>query len=281
VVAQVLEYGAWAVRLTATDLASIYSDYVTRHRAERPHESLDAAFCKRFALSEMPSELNGAHELVIVASQFDEASERIVEYLAETHDVSINAIFFRVFRDGDREYLTRAWLRDPTTDAAPEGAASSDWNGEYYVSFGGNRNWDEARRYGFISAGGGIFYSRSLQMLSPRDRVWVNLPSIGYVGVGRVTEKAAHFDDAYVTTVDGLKVPIKSIEGLMLAQKAHVHARDETGEYVVAVEWIKSVPAAQAIKERGLFGNQNTVARPRTQKWWHTVRVLKERFGVV
>ena len=32
---------------------------------------------------------------------------------ATANGVNINAVFFRVFKDGDREYLTRAWLREP------------------------------------------------------------------------------------------------------------------------------------------------------------------------
>ena len=51
-------------------------------------------------------------------------------------------------------------------------------------------------------------------------------------------------------------------------------------EYFVRVDWIKTVPLNQAVKERGFFGNQNTVARPRTSKWVHTVERLKRRFGV-
>jgi hypothetical protein len=30
----------------------------------------------------------------------------------------------------------------------------------------------------------------------------------------------------------------------------------------------------------GFFGNQNTVARPKSSKWRHTVERLKQRFGV-
>jgi hypothetical protein len=38
------------------------------------------------------------------------------------------------------------------------------------------------------------------------------------------------------------------------------------------------VPIEQAIKEVGLFGNQNTVCRPTTPKWRWTIERLKERF---
>ena len=85
----------------------------------QPAKSLDEAFCARFGVKQMPEELNTSHELVIVASALDAATERIVGYLANESDVSINAVFFRVFKDGDREYLTRVWLRDPTTPVEP------------------------------------------------------------------------------------------------------------------------------------------------------------------
>jgi hypothetical protein len=54
----------------------------------------------------------------------------------------------------------------------------------------------------------------------------------------------------------------------------------EMADYLVGIEWIKTVDPRQAIKEKGFFGNQNTVARPTTPKWHHTVERLKTRFGV-
>jgi hypothetical protein len=54
----------------------------------------------------------------------------------------------------------------------------------------------------------------------------------------------------------------------------------ETAEYLVRVNWLKTVPLGQAVKEKGFFGNQNTVAKPETPKWNHTVERLKKRFGI-
>jgi hypothetical protein len=52
------------------------------------------------------------------------------------------------------------------------------WNGEFYCSFGEDkeRSWEDAVQYGFISAGGGAWYSRTLQLLNPGNRVWVKVP---------------------------------------------------------------------------------------------------------
>lgn len=281
VIAQVLEYGSWVVKLTAVDIAAIFRKYLERYHPEAGQQSLDDAYCKRFGVRELPEDLNQDHELVVVASQFDSASERIVAYLADVHEVAINAIFFRVFTDGDREYLARAWLRDPTeATVEPDSQARGEWNGEYYVSFGGDRDWEEARRYGFVSGGGGPFYSRTLSLLSSGDRIWVNVPGSGYVGVGEITGKVEHIDDVRLASVDGLQVSPNRIEGLKLMQKDHAHDRGGNGEYVVPVNWIKTVDLAHAVKERGFFGNQNTVARPRAESWKHTVDRLKAVWGI-
>ena len=53
-----------------------------------------------------------------------------------------------------------------------------------------------------------------------------------------------------------------------------------TAEYLVRVRWLKTVAENTAIKENGLFGNQNTVARPKDKRWNHTVERLKARVRV-
>jgi hypothetical protein len=71
------------------------------------------------------------------------------------------------------------------------------WNGrDFYVSFGedARRNWDDAKIYGFVAAGGGAWYSKSLQQLKPGHRVFTYIPKGsgvgGYVAVGEVTGEA-------------------------------------------------------------------------------------------
>jgi hypothetical protein len=172
-------------------------------------------------------------------------------------------------------------MRDPSELISDEARspAKGEWNGEYYVSFGGGRDWEEARKYGFVSGGGGPFYSRTLSLLQPGGRLWVNVPSTGYVGVGIVEAGVLPMKDFMVQDDSGKTVPIGSIPGLKLSGALQEES-DERGEYLVRVKWIKTVPITQAVKERGLFGNQNTVARPRTAAWQRTVERLKARFGI-
>ena len=281
VVAQVLEYGAWVVKLRSEDIPPIYKRYLERYHPDRASESFDSAFCKRFGLRELPEDINEAHELVIVASQFDATSERIVDYLATAHGVSINAVFFHVFKDGDREYLSRVWLRDPSlVDAESDLRAPGEWNHEFYVSFGGGRNWEEARKYGFISGGGGRFYSQTLYLLNPGDRVWVNVPGTGYVGVGRVEETVLPIEQFQVEDASGKRVRIMSIPGLQITQRLTSLIDLDKAEYLVKVRWEKTLPLDKAFKERGFFGSQHTVARPKAEKWKYTVERLKLLFGI-
>ena len=282
IIAQVLDYGSWVRQLRDEDIAKIYAAYRNKYCSAEPDKSLDDAFCERFHVKQMPDELNSTHELVIVASYLDQSTERIVDYLAEEHNVQINAVFFRVFRDGDREYLTRAWFKEPSIAAGggeDEHPSKGEWNGEYYASYGSERSWDEAVKYGFISAGGGTWYSQTLSMLEPGDRIWVNIPGTGYVGVGKVTEPMVPVEDFMVSNNDQKTVPIVSLP-LQVASSTRASDDHEKAEYLVRVEWIKTVPISKAIKEKGLFGNQNSVARPRTPKWDYTIERLKRRFGL-
>lgn len=59
------------------------------------------------------------------------------------------------------------------------------------------------------------------------------------------------------------------------------YADDPEGcEYLVRVNWLKTLDRVSAIKEKGLFGNQNTVARSTKPKWGYTVQRLKARLGI-
>jgi len=191
-------------------------------------------------------------------------------------------LFFQVFGLGEEQLLSRSWLVDPTETqlhvaSGPSGSKES-WNGEFYVSFGHGpeRDWEEARRFGFISAGGGVWYTRTLKLLGTGDRIWVNIPGEGYVGVGRVTGPSVSAPD-FVLKVDGKEVP-----ALDILKGGHYHrsqASDpDTAEYFVPVSWVQTVPFDERYSEPGLFGNQNSVCKPTARKWRHTIEQLKERF---
>jgi hypothetical protein len=194
--------------------------------------------------------LNQSHEIVIVAAHLDDSSERIVNYLSE-RNISINILCFQVFTIGGEQLLSRSWLLDPVksqvSSAATTDSVTEPWNGEFYCSFGEGeaRSWEDAVEYGFICAGGGIWYSRTLALLKPGDRVWVKVPtSMGFVGVGRVTGQVKPAPAFDVKTQEGSTVSV-----LDVAKRGTYHrefAEDtEKCEYFVAVNWLQTMPVTR------------------------------------
>ena len=282
VIAQVLEYGAWVVKLRAEDIAQIYRRYVERFHPDRGQESFDQAFIKRFSVKEVPEDLNQAHELVVVASQFDATSERIVQYLAEEHEVGINAIFFRVFKDGDREYLARAWLRDPS-EVDVDSASCCQGRVERRVlrflrwrSRLGRSSQVQLHQWWRWT-----FLQQDFVHAERGNRVWINIPGTGYVGVGVVEEPVVPIEQFLVKGDEWPDAAHHRGTGSQDHATVTRNSGDpDKGEYLVRVKWLKTVDEAHAIKERGFFGNQNTVAKPRADSWRHTVERLKAGFGI-
>lgn len=274
VVAQALDYASWMGKLRAEDIDQIYARY-------SENGSLTEDFRLRFGQELDEDSLNESHQIIIVAAALDDSTERIVAYLGE-HDVPINVLCFQVFTHGSDQLLSRTWLLDPVhtqTSAVTREGPKEPWNGEFYVSFGHDegRSWDDAVEYGFISGGGGTWYSKTLELLSPGDRVWVNVPRLGYVGVGRVTGRSQPAATFTVETPDG-QVPV--LEAATRGTYMRESINDpERCEYFVPVRWLQTVPLERAVKEVGLFGNQNTVCKPTTPKWRSTVERLRERFS--
>lgn len=279
VVAQAIDYACWVEALAADDIAAIYARFA-------PERSLAGDFQARFGQPLDEDQLNVDHEIVIVATELDDSSERIVEYLNQ-RGIPINVLCFQVFAHGEQQLLSRSWLLDPietqavATAAGKRGAREREpWNGEFYASFGHgvSRDWEEGRRHGFICAGGGSWYSNTLDLLDVGDRIWVKAPGHGFVGVGEVIGPRAPITD-FTITIDGEERP--AAEALVDASYHREFLGDpERMEYFVAVRWLHTVPIDQAINDIGLFGNQNTVCKPTTPKWRTTIERLREQWGM-
>lgn len=285
VVAQTIDYGYWLRDLQTEDVITTFEKY---------HEgaSLEERFRERFDQG-LPEALNENHYLIIVASELDAPTERIVDYVSD-YGVPINVVFFQYFRDGERDYLARSWLSDPeevetrSAKAGPSGRRKSrpPWNGQdFHVSFGefdepgrDRRRWEDAVKYGFISAGGGPkgkWFSRSLEQLRPGHRVFAHIPKRGYVGVGVVTESSQRIRD-FKVEVDGRMVPI--LEAPLVAKEPGRYSDDPDGsEYLVRVDWVKTFPREEAIWERGMYANQNSATKLRDQ---FTLERLTEAFDL-
>lgn len=282
VVAQTIDYASWVEKLTSDRLAKIFERYTDTYKVNLKGESLDAVFHSKFKTSFTEVELNSAHQMVIVASALDESTERIVKYLSEK-DIPINVVFFNVFKDKGSKLLSRAWFIDPeeTKEKDYNVKETEPWNGEFYVSFGegARRSWEDACKYGFISGGGGAWYSKTLFMLEPGNRVFVNIPQAGYVGVGAVEKSAVKVKEFLVKNDAGEEVSLQNVK-TRASDMFNDADDDEKAEYLVKIKWIKTVPLKGAITKIGFFGNQNTVCKPSTPKWSYTVELLKKLLEV-
>jgi hypothetical protein len=261
VVAQLIDYASWAQNLTYEDITSIYSEH-------NHGKVFEQEFSEKFD-TDPPERLNENHRLIIVSSELDNSTERIIDYLSAGYGVPINAVFFRYFKDNGGEYLSRTWLIDPNqaevqTSKAPR-SKKEVWNGrDWYVSLGvcPQRAWEDCQKYGFVSAGGGRWYSNTLHHLPVGARVFVYVPKNGYVGVGIVKEKAVRVKDFKVST--NLDLPI--LEADLTASMMGENADDEElSEYLVRIDWIKTVPLDQPVWEKGMFANQNSACKLRNK----------------
>lgn len=272
-VAQLLDYASWAKALSYDDVKQIYAE---KNEGEEFEKGFDSVFG-----AAPPEEVNEEIRLVLVAAELDASSERIIDFLSADYGVPINAVFFRYFRDGGNEYLARTWLIDPReAEATIEKSRrrQEPWNGrDFFVNFGHGetRSWDDARRYGFIAAGGGKAYSQPLENLFPGARIFVNIPGTGYVGVGEVTGTATPVAE-FEIEIDGSKVPILEAD----LENPAIGARSddpEKTEKLVAVHWIKDVPQSEAYWEKGLFATPHIACRLRNK---FTIERLTRHFGL-
>lgn len=270
VTAQALDYASWVKEIDADELAQIYLKY------SRGEKSLSEAFQERFGIGLDENNDSLDTQIVIVATNMDGSTERIIRFL-KGYGININVLFFSVFEHKGSRLLSRAWMLEPDQESRQEIVASRSWNGEYYFSFGTDqRSWEDALKYGFVSAGGGSWYTNTMRNLEPGNRIWVNIPHKGYVGVGIVVERAKPARETLMS-INDQEVPFFQ---LPLNANYYKEMPPEQEEYIVKVNWQKTVPQREAVSEYGFFGNQNTVCQPKVDKWDFTVRRLKEIWAI-
>jgi hypothetical protein len=277
VVAQALDYASWIQDLSYDEIKNIFED--------QHDKSFEESYENKFG-SPPPEKINQEHDMIIVCSEIDNETERILNYLSDNYNVPINVVFFRFFKEQDSEFISRSWLISPTeveekASKSKTHNKSEPWNGKDFIvnvdaSEDGISSWDDCRKYNFISAGGGKWYSRSLSVLQPGHRVFAMIPKKGYVGVGIVTEKSIPIKEFDVPNENGVmtnifNVPLKC-EGIK-SQSEDL----ENCEYFVSINWIKEINEEKAFWVKGLRANQNSAFKLRNK---FTLEKLIEHFSL-
>lgn len=167
-VAQLLDYGSWVQDLDHEEIENIASEFLD-------NTSLEDAFQENFQI-ELPEVLNERHRLYLVAASLDAASERIVKYLSETHDVDINAATFTYWNGPNGELLGRLFLLDEE-DVQTRAVSKSKRKPP--------RSWEELRS---LAEHHGVqeLYDKSLNGLQPihdsANRTRTNVALVGIMG---------------------------------------------------------------------------------------------------
>lgn len=104
VLAQAVDYAAWASTLTFAEVALFYTKY--RRSLGDDEADLAEAYEERFG--EELDAIAEAPRMIVVASRLDDATERMIDFLADSFGVPVNAVLFQPFEGG---LIGRTWLR--------------------------------------------------------------------------------------------------------------------------------------------------------------------------
>jgi hypothetical protein len=96
VITQVLEYASWVDDLSYEDISyEDISNIANEYLKERGFD-LERAFSEKFGV-QLPDVLNESHEMLIVATDLDDQSKRVIKYLSQ-YGIRINAVTFDYFK---------------------------------------------------------------------------------------------------------------------------------------------------------------------------------------
>lgn len=147
-------------------------------------------------------------------------------------------------------------------------------NGVYYYNIGEgpNRNWDDYKKFGFISAGGAHFRDAIVQFRSG-DVIAAYLKGHGYVGIGQIKEPAKPINEVKIQGKPILSLPL-------CCPGMGTNMSEEHCEYVCIVEWKRTVERTEAKwKARcGLYTTTHVRASLDGQP--KTIRFLEDEFGI-
>jgi hypothetical protein len=251
IVAQALDYISWVAELPDSEVR----DRIARNSGL----SFNEAYQKQYGARNPPEQLNTDQRILIVATDVDEATTRIVQHLTGRYGVDINVVNLSYFSVGEQELLARTWVVDPaellervdsrTPDPIAMGADRA-WTGLWHVNLGVapgegvQRNWEDPRRYGFVSAGHGPKWRDEISRLAIGDRIYAYLNGAGYVGGGEVRSTAERADNFIPP---GFDKPLRELP--LESQSWFLDGDDpELAEYMVGVKWSGAVEPSEGLR---------------------------------
>ena len=107
VIAQVLDSATWIKDLCYDELTNILNKY-----GKSEYKDIEDFFTATFNKIAKEIGLNSDHQMIIVGSEIDESTVRIINYLAkEPYYLNINAVNFNYYRDSNgNEFLAQSYV---------------------------------------------------------------------------------------------------------------------------------------------------------------------------
>lgn len=149
-------------------------------------------------------------------------------------------------------------------------------NGIYYYNIGEgpHRNWDDYKKYGFISAGQGKRWRDAMSGFQVGDIVVAYLKNYGFVGVGQIKSKAEMIKKVMI---DGKR--LLELEVTCKNMSDNMNDIDKS-EYVSLVKWFKvfSRDEAKWKSNSGIYTTTHVRASLDGQP--KTIKFIEENFGI-
>lgn len=272
---QAIKYASYCSNFLSEEIYERFAAYedITEYEAQQAIEEF---------IEKDIENLNKSQRLILVSKEFNSEVISAVLWLRD-FGVNIQCTRLAPYLDDNRELFinpetiiplpeARDYIEKKEVKQRASLAKQPDWTGYWFVNVGQgeHRTWEDNRKYGFIGAGQGKRYSSALKRLKPGDRIYAYINRQGYVGLGEVLTAAQMIKDFTVNDKSLLDCPL-------VAEHPNENMdNDELSEWVVGVNWIKTVPSSQAKTFSGVFANQNVVCKLRQDQ---TLRFVQKEFG--
>lgn len=109
ITSQVIDYASWVKEIDSDALYEIARDYLD---SKHPDKTFDEVFKDKFQI-DFPEEINNDHKMIVVGSNIDSSTLRIIQYLSE-RGIGINAFTFNYFNEDSHSFLASTYLIEPS-----------------------------------------------------------------------------------------------------------------------------------------------------------------------
>lgn len=139
VIAQILEYAAWASKLKYDDLNSLAIRYY-EHEEQFKSMELREIFSTIFYPDNeefVETKFNTKQRLFIVAEEISKSVKEVVKYLNQVGNIEINCLKYEVFKASNSEFYISTEIEESANSFSPSsrliGSSDERWNGEIPV----------------------------------------------------------------------------------------------------------------------------------------------------